>query len=90
MKTAIDKAIDNLIKEDVPIEDIVSFIAAHLTTSEVTEELAITLKENRRLKDRIPPMVRITQEDFNRHFRIIGTRTDGTKEKRGRPWHKEA
>lgn len=88
MKTAIEKEIDNLVKQNVPIEDIVSFIAAHLTTSEVTEELANTLQENRRLKDRIPPMVRITQEDFNRHFRIIGTRTDGTKEKRGRPWNK--
>ena len=89
MKTTVEREIDNLIKQNVPIEDIVSFIAANLTTSEVTEELANTLKENQRLKDRIPPMVRITQEDFNRHFRIIGTRTDGTKEKRGRPWHKE-
>ena len=88
MRTTVDKAIDNLIRQDVPIEDIIKYLAANLTSTELTEELASALKENRKLRDSIPPMVRITQEDFNRHFRIIGTRPDGTKENRGRPWNK--
>lgn len=88
MRTTVEKAIDNLIRQDVPIEDIIKYLAANLTSTELTEELASALKENRKLKDSIPPMVRITQEDFNKHFRIIGTRPDGTKENRGRPWNK--
>ena len=88
MRTTLERAIDSLIRQDVPIEDIISYLAANLTTTELTEELATALKENRKLKESIPAMVRITQEDFNKHFRIIGTRTDGTKENRGRPWHK--
>ena len=88
MRTTVEKAIDSLIRQDVPIEDIINYLAANLTSTELTEELAATLKENRKLRDSIPAMVRITQEDFNKHFRIIGTRPDGTKENRGRPWNK--
>lgn len=88
MRTTVEKAIDSLIRQDVPIEDIINYLAANLTSTELTEELAATLKENRKLRDSIPQMVRITQEDFNKHFRIIGTRPDGTKENRGRPWNK--
>lgn len=88
MRTTVEKAIDSLIRQDVPIEDIINYLAANLTSTELTEELAATLKENRKLRDSIPQMVRISQEDFNRHFRIIGTRPDGTKENRGRPWNK--
>ena len=88
MRTTVEKAIDSLIRQDVPIEDIINYLAANLTSTELTEELAATLKENRKLKESIPQMVRITQEDFNKHFRIIGTRPDGTKENRGRPWNK--
>lgn len=88
MRTTVEKAIDSLIRQDVPIEDIINYLAANLTSTELTEELAATLKENRKLKESIPQVVRITQEDFNKHFRIIGTRPDGTKENRGRPWNK--
>lgn len=88
MRTTVEKAIDSLIRQDVPIEDIINYLAANLTSTELTEELAATLKENRKLKESIPQVVRISQEDFNKHFRIIGTRPDGTKENRGRPWNK--
>lgn len=91
MKTTVEREIDNLIKLDTPTEEIVAYIAAHLTTAEVTEELANALKENRQLRDRIPSMVRISKEDFDSHFRIIGYKSDGTPEQRGsNRWKKEA
>ena len=69
MRTTVEKTIDSLIRQDVPIEDIINYLAANLTSTELTEELAATLKENRKLRGSIPAMVRITQEDFNKHFR---------------------
>ena len=90
MRTGIDKTIDALIRKNVCTEDIVAFLAENLTAKEMTEELARALQENRRLRDNMPVVMRISQSDFDKHFRIIGTRADGTKEQRGsNRWKKE-
>ena len=89
MRTGIDKSIDALIRQGVSTEDIVDYLAANLTTKEMTEELAKSLQENQRLKDDMPVVMRITQSDFDKHFRIIGVRSDGKEETRGRKAKRE-
>ena len=90
MRTGIDKTIDALVRQGVSTEDIVDFLATNLTAREMTEELAKTLQENQRLRDNMPVVMRITQSDFDNHFRIIGVRTDGKEETRGRKAKREA
>lgn len=84
MRTGVDKAIDALVKQGVATQDIVDFLNTNLTTKEMSEELARTLQENQRLRDEMPVVMRISQQQFNKHFRIIGKRVDGTDETRGR------
>lgn len=80
----IDKTIDSLIRSGVSTEDIIAWLNDNLTTKELQEHLAKTLKENFELKEELPGMIRISQTDFDRHFRIIGIRSDGQPETRGR------
>lgn len=84
MRTGIDKTIDAMVRQGVATEDIVDFITNNLTTQEANEMFVASLLENQRLKEEKPAVIRITQSDFNRHFRIIGRKTDGTQETRGR------
>ena len=90
MRTGLDKAIDSLVKSGVSTEDIIAWCNDNLTTKELTEHLVKTLKENYELKEEMPGMIRISQTDFDRHFRIIGLRSDGTPENRGsKRWNKD-
>ena len=79
-----NKTIEGLIKLGMTEEDIIAWLSENLTTKELTEQLAKTLKENYELKEEAPGMIRISQSDFNNHFRIIGFRSDGQPETRGR------
>lgn len=83
MRTGIDKVIDNMVKAGASTEDIVDWLSDNLSTKELTERLAKTLKENCELKENSPGLMRITQKDFDHHFRIIGFRSDGSPETRG-------
>ena len=88
MKAGTDKAIESLVKAGVSTEDIIAWLNNNLTTKELQERFVETLKENYELKD-TAGMIRISQSDFDRHFRIIGFRTDGTPENRGaKRWNK--
>lgn len=53
-----------------------------LRTFPVTE-IALALAENFEYEQDMKPIV-ISQDEFNAHFRIRGTRTDGETERRGR------
>ena len=81
---ATNKTIEGLIKLGMTEEDIIAWLSENLTTKELTEQLAKTLKENYELKEEAPGMIRISQSDFNNHFRIIGFRSNGEPERRGR------
>lgn len=90
MRTATDKAIESLVKSGVSTDDIIAWLNDNLTTKELQERFVKTLKENYELKEDATGMIRISQSDFDRHFRIIGFRTDGTPENRGaKRWNKE-
>lgn len=89
MRTTTDKMIENLIKAGVCTEDIIAWLNDNLTTKELQERFVKTLRENYELKEDATGMIRISQSDFDRHFRIIGFRTDGTPENRGaKRWNK--
>lgn len=83
MRTGIDKLIDGFIRSNMSVEDIINNLVNNYTTRAITEQLVYTTKENAELRERIPSVVRISQEDFDRHFRIIGFKNDGTPETRG-------
>lgn len=89
MRTGISKTIDGMIKAGLSTEDIIAWLNDNLTTKELTEHLAKALKENYELKEDATGMIRISQSDFDHHFRIIGFKSDGTPENRGsKRWNK--
>ena len=88
MKTS-SKTIEGLVKLGLSDEDIISWLNDNLTTKELTEHLTRVLRENYELREEAPGMIRITQSDFNNHFRIIGFRSDGQPETRGGKYTKE-
>ena len=59
-------------------------LADYLLRTYPASEIALALVETLDIEDK--PIV-ISQEDFNRHFRIKGIRADGTLERRG--YHKK-
>ena len=89
MRTGLDRIIDGYIRLNMPVGEIIDNLVNNYTTRALTEQLANTCKENAELKERSASLVRISQEDFENHFRIIGKRSDGTEETRGRKWNKE-
>ena len=88
MKTGLDRVIDGYIRLGMSTEDIIDNLVNNYTTRALTEQLLNTCIENAELKEQASSPVRISQEDFNNHFRIIGKRSDGTEETRGRKWNK--
>ena len=88
MKTGLDRIIDGYIRLGMSTDDIIDNLVNNYTTRALAGQLVNTCKENTELKERSASLVRISQEDFENHFRIIGKRSDGTEETRGRKWNK--
>lgn len=85
MKADTLKMLEQLVKRNTKEEEIVTYLTKNATAVELAEEYIKAYKENGKLKDDRFSVLRISPEDFDRHFRIIGTRSDGTEERRGRP-----
>lgn len=81
------KLLEKLMREKDTKEQVVSGLTKEATAFELADNLYDLYKKTEEQESFVP--MRISQSDFNKHFRIIGTRADGTKENRGRPWHKE-
>lgn len=81
------KLLEKLMREKDTKEQVVSGLTKEATAFELADNLYDLYKKTEEQESFVP--MRISQSDFNKHFRIIGTRADGTKESRGRPWHKE-
>lgn len=82
------KKIESALKNRAGQDDVVDYLIENVTTKELAEGLATALFElSKANKEKF--LIRISQADFDKHFRIIGFRSDGTKERRGRPWKKK-
>ena len=82
------KKLEAAIKNRTGQDEIVNYLIENATTKELAEGLANALFELDKRKDRT--LIRISQSDFDKHFRIIGFKSDGTKEQRGaNRWKKE-
>lgn len=82
------KKLEAAIKNRVGQDEIVKYLIENITTKELAEGLATALYELDKVKDRT--VIRISQSDFDKHFRIIGFKSDGTPETRGaNRWKKE-
>lgn len=77
------RKLEAAIKNRAGQDDIVNYLIENITTKEMAESLANALYELDKANNRT--VIRISQSDFDSHFRIIGTRADGTPENRGRP-----
>jgi hypothetical protein len=84
MKADTLKMLEQLIKRNSGEEDMVAYLTKNTTPVELAEEFVRTYRENMKMKDDRFSVLRISPEDFDRHFRIIGTRSDGEPETRGR------
>lgn len=76
------KLIERLIKENDTKENVVSGLTKEATAFELADNLYELYKRIEGQEAFTP--VRISQSDFDKHFRIIGTRSDGEIETRGR------
>lgn len=76
------KLLERLMKENTTKEEVVSDLTREATAFELADSL-YGLYKRVEGQDTFVPM-RISQSDFDKHFRIIGTRSDGTLETRGR------
>lgn len=76
------KLLENLIKERDTKEQVVSGLTKEATAYELADNLYSLYMEQKRKEEATP--MRITQSDFDKHFRIIGMRSDGEVETRGR------
>ena len=82
------KKIEAAIKDRAGQDEIVRYLIENVTTKELAEYLAYALYELDKAKTQ--KVIRISQSDFDKHFRIIGFRSDGTPETRGsNRWKKE-
>lgn len=82
------KKLEAAIKDKTGQDEIVKYLIENVTTKELSEYLAYALYELEKVKTQ--KVIRISQSDFDHHFRIIGFKSDGTKEKRGsKRWKKE-
>lgn len=82
MKAETFKTLEKLIEDNAPRAEIESYVRDNFITSELVSEY-VTLLINDLTREETPP-IRMSEEAFRKHFRIIGTRTDGTEETRGR------
>jgi len=83
------KILERLIKDGASERDIVLYLADNVPLTELARDYYnLYLKSEKQTS--VTPM-RISQADFDKHFRIIGFKSDGTKEQRGsNRWKKEA
>ena len=82
------KILERLIKDGASERDIVLYLADNVPLTELARDYySLYLKSEKQTS--VTPM-RISQADFDKHFRIIGFKADGTKEQRGaNRWKKE-
>lgn len=82
------KILERLIKDGASERDIVLYLADNVPLTELARDYYnLYLKSEKQTS--VAPM-RISQSDFDKHFRIIGFKADGTKEQRGaNRWKKE-
>ena len=82
------KILDRLIKDGAKERDIILYLADNVPLTELARDY-YNLYLKREKQTGFTPM-RISKADFDRHFRIIGFKSDGTKEQRGaNRWNKE-
>lgn len=81
MKT--DTTLDRLIKDGASERDIVLYLADNVTITELARQYYELYKELSDREEFTP--IRISKADFDKHFRIIGFKSDGTPEARGKP-----
>lgn len=82
MKLALKKQFIDLIESGVSDTTLQDFVIENLTSKEMAELLIDALKENYKKPEE--KLIRISQSDFDAHFRIIGFRENGEPETRGR------
>lgn len=75
------KIIEKLIKDRANERDIVQYLSDNIPVTELARDY-YTLYCKHMEQGFIP--MRISQSDFDKHFRIIGIKTDGSPETRGR------
>lgn len=75
------KKIEAAIKDRTGQDEIVKYLIENVTSKELAEYLANALYELEKAKTQ--KVIRISQSDFDKHFRIIGFKSDGTPETRG-------
>lgn len=86
MKT--DTILDRLIKDGASERDIVLYLADNVTITELARQYYELYQEMTSREEFTP--IRISKVDFDRHFRIIGFKSDGTPEARGsKRWEKK-
>lgn len=82
------KILERLIKDGANERDIVLYLADNVPLTELARDY-YNLYQKSEKQTSVTPM-RISQADFDKHFRIIGFKADGTKEQRGaNRWKKE-
>lgn len=82
------KILERLIKDGANERDIVLYLADNVPLTELARDYYNLYLKSEKLTGFTP--MRISQADFDKHFRIIGFKADGTKEKRGaNRWKKE-
>ena len=82
------KKLEAAIKDKTGQDEIVKYLIENVTTKELAESLVDAFYKLDKAKENT--LIRISQSDFDKHFRIIGFKADGTKERRGaNRWKKE-
>ncbi len=76
------KLLEKLMKEKDTKEEVVSGLTKEATAFELADNLYDLYKKEEERE--AYTVLRISQADFDKHFRIIGTRADGKEETRGR------
>ena len=82
------KKLEAAIKDKTGQDEIVKYLIENVTTKEMAEGLVDAFYKLNKTKTNT--LIRISQSDFDKIFRIIGFKADGTKEQRGsKRWKKE-
>ena len=83
------KMLEKLVREKASEKDVITYLADEVTFTELARDYyKLYLRYNGEDKEITP--LRISKEEFQKHFRIKGYRSDGTPEGRGsKRWKKE-
>ena len=82
------KLLERLIKDGANERDIVLYLADNVPLTELAKDYYNLYLECEKRETTTP--MRITQADFDKHFRIVGFKADGTPEARGsKRWAKK-